>query len=247
MPLLKIFGLDESSRYSYFCLVSNIDYTKYPLPRIRHHANPVLYFPLSRLKKTDILYPPVIKKAEWKKIFSNGKPPDYLDVGTGLGKFLIETAAAEPGKNILGFEVRHNAVEWTNRVLDGEHITNAKAMWYSAVNGFEFIKKHSLEKIFYFFPDPWIKKRHHKRRAFSTELLDEFARTLKPGGALYIMTDVPELDEYHREILDEHKIFSCEYTAESGWDIAARTYQEEFCINKHIPFIRMICRKINSK
>lgn len=225
--------------------MKKIDYTKYPQPRMRHHANPGLYFPLSQHKTTDIRYPSLINSISWEDFFSGGAPPEYLDVGCGLGKFLAEMGMHNPGINMLGFEVRQSAVEWTNNVLAGEEITNAKALWYSAVNGFPFIKNESIEKIFYFFPDPWVKKRHHKRRAFSVELLDEFQRVLKPGGALYMMTDVAEVDEYQQEILAQHNGFSFAYADENEWDIKVKTNHEEFCLRKNIPFIRMLCQRKN--
>lgn len=224
--------------------MKKIDYTKYPVPRIRHHGNPVLYFPLKQHKTRNFSYPPVIEKFEWRELFSNGSPPLILDVGCGMGKFLIEYAVSGPGVNILGFELRINAVEWINKVITGEKITNAKVLWYSIVNGFPFIETGSIEKIFYLFPDPWIKKRHHKRRAFSTELLDEFHRMLKPDGKLYIMTDVPEVDKHHREVLDAQKRFEYEYTGSGNRDIEIITNQEDFCLKKNIPFTRMICSKI---
>lgn len=223
--------------------VKTIDYTKYPLPRIRHHANPALYFPLSQHKTTDLNYPPLIQKINWEEFFQNGKPPAHLDVGCGLGKFLAEMALNNPEINILGLEVRNSTVEWTNGVLAGEGIKNGKALWYSAVNGLPFLESGSIEKIFYFFPDPWHKKRHHKRRAFSVGLLNEFHRLLKPYGVLYLMTDVPEVDEYQQKILIQHNGFSYTYVHESEWDISVKTNHEDFCARREIPFIKMICRK----
>jgi tRNA (guanine-N(7)-)-methyltransferase len=223
--------------------MKSIDYTKYPLPRLRHHANPILYFPLKQHKGKKLRYPPLIDKVNWNDMFANGESPKYLDVGCGLAKFMIEMAIRNPGVNILGFEVRSGAVDWVSRVIAGEKIPNAKAIWYSAVNGFGFIEDESVEKIFYFFPDPWIKKRHNKRRAFSPELLDEFLRILKPDGTLYIMTDVPDVDEHQKEIIAEHGGFSYSYITRERWDLPVRTNQEEFCIKNNIPFIRMICRK----
>jgi tRNA (guanine-N7-)-methyltransferase len=223
--------------------LKKIDYTKYPVPRIRHHGNPVLYFPLKQHKTRNFSYPPLIEKFEWSELFSNGKPPLMLDVGCGMGKFLIETALTKPEINFLGFELRINAVEWINKVITGENLTNVKALWYSIVNGFPFIETGSIEKIFYFFPDPWVKKRHHKRRAFSKELLDEFIRMLRQDGKVYIMTDVPEVDEHHRQVLDEHKGFDYIYAGIDEWDVGLTTNQEDFCIKKDISFTRMICRK----
>jgi tRNA (guanine-N7-)-methyltransferase len=224
--------------------VKIIDYTKYPVPRIRHHANPVLYFPLKQHRNRNFKYPPLIEKFEWSELFSNGRPPVYLDIGCGLGRFLIQIAVSEQDINILGFEVRQTAVEWTNSIIDGENIANARTLWYSVVNGFPFIETGTVKKIFYLFPDPWVKKRHHKRRAFSIGLAEEFHRILSPGGKLYIMTDVPGLDEYHAEILNRYRGFEYLYPGDNEWGLNVQTSQEEFCIKKNIPYVKMLCKKI---
>lgn len=170
-----------------------------------------------------------------------------LDIGCGLGKFLLEMSLKEPEKNILGMEVRQTAVEWIEGVIKGESIENAKALWYSAVNGYSFIKDGSIEKVFYFFPDPWVKKRHYKRRAFSKEFLDEIHRVLIPGGRLYLMTDVTEVDEFQQEVMQEFGGFEFRYAANEMWDIPVKTNHEEFCESKNIPFMRMICEKKHGK
>lgn len=224
--------------------MKKIDYTKYPVPRIRHHANPVLYFPLKQHKSSRIYYPDVIEKINWSELFANGHAPDYLDIGCGLGRFLIESALEAPGKNYLGLEVRSGAVKWIQSVIKGESLGNVQVLWYSAVNGFPFLGDSSIKKVFYFFPDPWVKKRHYKRRAFSFELLNEIHRVLKQGGKLYLMTDVPEVDIFQQEILAEHGGFEFEYAGSNNWDMNLKTNQEEFCLRKEIPFIKMICSKM---
>lgn len=221
-----------------------IDYKKYPVPRLRHHANPTLYLPVTEHQVKLSYYPPVIEQVDWRDYFADGRPPAYLDVGAGMGRFLLETALATPDVNMLGIELRKTAVEWVQSVIEGEHIPNAALMWYSVVNGMPFIESGSIRKLFYFFPDPWVKKKHHKRRAFSTELLDEFARVLHPEGTLYLMTDVPEVDAYQQEVLREHGVFRYRYAAqEEEWDLPVRTDQERFSLKKNIPYIRMICTK----
>lgn len=226
-----------------FLRVRKIDFTKYPLPRIRHHANPVLYFPLKQHKGSNFIYPPVFDSLNWKEFFADGKPPVMLDIGCGLGRFLIETSLEEPGKNILGFEVRQSAVEWIDGVISGEVLPNVKALWYSAVNGLPFIETGTIEKVFYFFPDPWVKKKHYKRRAFSVEMLAEIYRVLSKDGKLYLMTDVPEVDEFQQKVLSEFGKFSFKYYEKSEWDLNIMTNHEEFCTRKNIPFIRMVCGK----
>jgi tRNA (guanine-N(7)-)-methyltransferase len=224
--------------------VKKINYTKYPLPRIRHHAKSGLYFPLKQQKGNRFYYHPEIKNIDWKQTFRDGKPPALLDIGCGIGKFLVEMSIAEPDKNILGFEVRKGAVEWTEGVIAGEELPNARAFWFSVVNGFPFIETGTLEKVFYFFPDPWLKKKHYKRRAFSLTLLKEIHRVLKPDGRLYLMTDVPEVDEFQQEVIKESGLFKFKYSGESEWDISVRSNHESFCIEKDIPFIRMVCEKM---
>lgn len=220
-----------------------IDFTKYPLPRIRHHAGPHLYFkPYSKIK-IQTYYPDVPGSIHWPDFFANGNPPDYLDIGCGLGKFLIEYSLEIPDKNILGLEIRKPAVEWIKNIIHCEKIPNAGVIWYSIVNGLGFIETGSIQKIFYLFPDPWIKKRHNKRRAFSYEILDEFERVLKSEGLLYIMTDVEDAELYHKKIIEENKKFEYSYIEEKDWNLPVKTNQEEFCRKKNITVRRMICWK----
>lgn len=226
-------------------LISMVDFTKYPLPRIRHHTNPNFYLPYKSFKIKPKNYPLLVKEIDWKKVFLNGNLPSSLDVGCGLGKFLIEFASQNKNKNILGFEVRQKAVEWINNVIDSENIPNASALWYSVANGIKFITDESIEKIFYFFPDPWIKKRHHKRRALTLQLIDEFHRVLKPKGKVYTMTDVSELDKIQVELFLNQKKFKQKLTDESKWKLNVRSNQEEFCLNKKIQIIRRIFLKNN--
>ena len=111
------------------------------------------------------------------------------------------------------------------------------------MNGFTFIKNETIEKVFYFFPDPWVKKRHYKRRAFSAELLGEIHRVLKPGGKLYLMTDVPEVDEFQQKVLKDFGKFEFSYADSAAWDLPVKTNHEIFCEGRKIPFVRIICVK----
>ncbi len=226
-------------------LISMVDFTKYPLPRIRHHTNPNFYLPYDSFRVKPKNYPPLIKEINWKKIFLNGKSPNSLDVGCGIGKFLLEFALQNKNENILGFEVRQKAADWINNVIDSENIKNAGALWFSVASGIKFIADESIEKIFYFFPDPWFKKKHHKRRALTIKLIAEFRRVLKPKGKIYTMTDVSEIDEFQLELFLTRKKFKQELTDETKWNLNARSNQEEFCLNKKIRILHRIFSKIN--
>ena len=74
-------------------------------------------------------------------------------------------------------------------------------------------------------------------------MLSEVHRVLKPEGIFYLMTDVPEVDEFQQEVLKSSGLFDFNYVDDNNWDLNTKTNQEEFCIDKKIPFIRMICRK----
>lgn len=217
-----------------------IDPLKYPLPsRFRHHSSPNLYLPLSELKTVPDYYPPLIKEVNWGDYYQNGNPPDVLDIGCGKGQFLLDFAELNPQLNILGIELRKGPVEWLKQIIKGENIPNAAVIWYSVVNGLEFIKNETISKVFYLFPDPWFKKKHHKRRAFTENFLENIYNKLKPNGELYLATDVSAINDYHLEKLNSTAKFRYEIiNNDSDWQLS-RTNKELFCIRKNIEYYRL--------
>ncbi len=221
-----------------------IDYSKYPLPRIRHHTNPNFYLPREQMKYEAAYYPPLRREIDWRRLFANGEPPAMLDIGCGLGQFLMDYSQSVPEDNLLGVELRRGAVEWVENVITSEKLPNAAVLWYSVANGLPFLQSASLSKIFYFFPDPWYKLKHQKRRAFNAAFLDECARVLRDDGALYLMTDVPEVDDYQRCILDAHPAFDYRYIRHDGdWEFPFRSNQELFCQSRKQSYVRLVCPK----
>ncbi len=228
-----------------------IDYKKYPRPRSRHHVSPNQYMARERIGIEPRYYPPLYPThpaMSWHEHFANGSAPQFVDIGCGMGKFLLETALATPEKNVLGLEVREYAVRWIQSVIEGERLGgrlgNAQALWYSVPNGLGFLETGSVEKIFYFFPDPWFKKRHQFKRAFTPEFVQECARVLRADGTLYLMTDVPEVDVAQREILDKQGLFTVEEPSNNAaWSLSVQTDQEVFSLKKNIPYTRAMCRK----
>lgn len=220
-----------------------LDFSKYPLPRrLRHHTKPNLYLPINELKYIGDEYPPAIENINWHDIFGNGRPPEAIDVGCGKGSLLLNYALEHPEINILGIEVRHVLVSWLNDIIKSEPLFNCYALWYSVVNGLSFIADNSIDSIFYLFPDPWPKRKHIKRRAFSIELLRDFARVLKRDGRLYIATDMPDADEYHRKLLDKSELFYYEYISDDNNWVLPLTNKERFCKENGVAYTRMMCR-----
>jgi tRNA (guanine-N7-)-methyltransferase len=221
-----------------------INFKKYPLPkRLRHHTAPNLYFKADELTYELNYYPPLYDTIDWSEIFPNGKAPKILDIGCGKGGFLLDMAELNPELNVLGIELRELPAGWINNFTECEKINNCRALWYSVVNGLPFIEENSIEKAFYLFPDPWSKKRHSKRRAFNQEFLIEVYKVLEEGGSLYLATDVPDVNDYHHEQLEEFGKFKCfDVTDDSQWQFPI-TNKENFCRKHSIPFGRIICTK----
>jgi len=216
-----------------------IAWAKYPIPRIRHHANPQVYMPASQQHVIAPWYPPTRENAEWGSWFGNGRPADVLDLGCGRGAFLLRHALSHPELNILGIEVRQVLPDYINEIAHGEGIANAHAEWYSLANGLDWIAPKSIQYAVYFFPDPWPKKRHHKRRAFTTEFLTMLHRVIMPGGRLWLATDRPDVDAHQREVIAESAHFTLgPDESDQTWPFPFCTDQQLFCDSRSIPYVR---------
>ena len=222
-----------------------IDFSKYPiLIRHRKHISAQYYIPLKELQVTPFNYPMPIEKIDWSKCYENGKPPTKLDIGSAFGEFLLRTAKAQPDENILGMEIRHYPIEYILNVAKKETLNNIYAIHYNILNGIPFIEDESLDEIYYFFPDPWFKNRHQKRRAFGEKMLSIIAPKLKQGGLLLLQTDIPEVHEYHKEQIAKFGGFCInELEVNQTWKYQS-TGQEDFCRKKVIDFQRLICQKM---
>jgi tRNA (guanine-N7-)-methyltransferase len=119
--------------------------------------------------------------------------PLEVEVGSGKGLFLQNAALGTPEHNFLGVEVAFKYARFIAARLAKRNITNAKAVHGDALRLFrERLPNASLAAVHVYFPDPWWKARHHKRRVMTEALLADMVRTLQPGGRLHFWTDVKE-------------------------------------------------------
>jgi tRNA (guanine-N7-)-methyltransferase len=119
--------------------------------------------------------------------------PLEVEVGSGKGLFLQSAATACPEHNFLGIEVAQKYARFTAARLAKRGLTNAMALAGDGLRLFrEMIPENSLAAVHVYFPDPWWKKRHHKRRVLNEAFLTDVYRTLQPGGKLHFWTDVEE-------------------------------------------------------
>jgi len=113
-----------------------------------------------------------------------------IEIGFGDGAVLIESALKNPDKNFIGIEVYNSGLGQCLSEIDKHDIKNIRLICGDAVEVFEqFIAKKSVEKINILFPDPWPKKRHHKRRLINKGFLSLLSSSLKNKGIVNISTD----------------------------------------------------------
>lgn len=128
--------------------------------------------------------------------------PKILEIGFGMGSATALIAAALPENDYLGIEVHTPGVGALMRLLDVDAISNVRIIQHDAVEVLNhMIAPDSLDAIHIYFPDPWPKKRHHKRRLIQPALASLLASRLKPGGYLHLATDWQEYAEWVLEIL----------------------------------------------
>jgi len=221
-----------------------IDYNKYPLPaRKRHHTNSSYYIPIKDLKVIPAGYPKVIDNIDWRDYFLNGVSPSKLDIGCGRGLFLLTLADKNKDTNILGIEVRQWCCDWLDNYIKNENIDNCGILRYCISNGLSFINDGTISDIFYLFPDPWVKTKHNKRRAFNLDFLLEVYRLLSPGGKLYLASDLIEVHQYHKDILSMfNKLTYSEIISYKDWNLPF-TNKELFCKRENIQYYRIIAVK----
>ena len=127
------------------------------------------------------------------------RAPRVLEIGFGMGDSLAYMAKEEPQNDYLGIEVHRPGIGGLLLKLEKDAIDNVRVVCGDAV---EVLKNHipdeSFDGVNLFFPDPWPKKRHHKRRIVQAEFVDLVRCKLKPGGIFHIATD---WEDYARHIL----------------------------------------------
>ena len=122
-------------------------------------------------------------------VFGNARPVE-VEIGSGKGTFLLARAAGRPGLNFLGVEWARAYCHYTADRVRRAGLANVRMLRADANDLFaRALADRSLWRVHVYFPDPWPKRRHHRRRLIQPGFLDQLRRTLRPGGQVLIVTD----------------------------------------------------------
>jgi tRNA (guanine-N7-)-methyltransferase len=162
---------------------------------------------------------------DWQAVFGNRQPVE-IEIGIGKGRYIIAAAQARPQTNFLG-------IEWASKYLrialergQKRRLANLRLVRAEAREFVEFfVPATSVQAFHLYFPDPWPKKRHHKRRLFNPAFLEEVARTLVPGGRLWLATDHADYFAAMQEVLAADLRFR---EVEADWGEVKTNYEEKY-------------------
>jgi tRNA (guanine-N7-)-methyltransferase len=167
---------------------------------------------------------------DWAGFFGRVAPVE-VEIGSGRGRFLTDEAAARPDTSFLGAEIELEYTRIGQTRAEKMGLTNVR---FARLDGRAFVLDRvpagSLAALHVFFPDPWPKKRHTKRRLFSPEFVRGAALSLVRGGLLRVATDNLPYFEAIREVLDAEPALEKVSGSEAGWSSGTdyeRKYEKE--------------------
>jgi tRNA (guanine-N7-)-methyltransferase len=168
-------------------------------------------------------YPEIIIKQEnldgrinFSDIFGRSAPM-HIEIGSGKATFLVNEAKAKKDDDFLG-------IEWCNKIyryavdrVGRWQLTNVKIVRSDAAAFIrDYIASTCVDCFHIYFPDPWPKKRHHKRRFINKANLEEMLRCLKPGGVIKIATDHAQYFEWIAQVMADQRLTETEFFPTSG-------------------------------
>jgi len=209
---------------------------------MRQHVNP-----LSKVFNDIVPIPPL------KYIFNDLTRPLHLDIGCGSGNFLMNLARNNKNWNYIGLEIREKLVNQSKSKLKDESIDNL----FFAFGNAEYLIEDCIGKfpeviltsVSFNFPDPWFKKKHHKRRVVQPLLINKISQLMANGGFISIKSDVEELFEYMDMTITNSKSFT-DYIYQDSEIIHSynpinlKTNREIYVIRKKLKVLEKLYKKI---
>ena len=160
-------------------------------------AKPLISF--AEIVEEDPYFLDIDKRPDWQSLFGNTNPIK-LEIGFGMGNFLIEMAAKEPTSNFIGIDFYHKGIRKLMTRIKKLQLENIRVVYGDIRSKIPILfKDRELNTIYINFPDPWPKKRHVKRRLIKPEFIKQLAQKLSSEGTAYLATDS---ERYAHEMLE---------------------------------------------
>lgn len=181
---------------------------------------------------------PEVLPVDWAAIYGRSAPL-HLEIGYNRGKFLVALARQMPEADIIGIEIRRRYCWRLANMLgpDPDAPRNLRFIWADArAISRVLFGSGGLEGVYINFPDPWWKKRHAKRRLVNVGFAHELAEMLRPGGRIWVKSDVPAIaDEFAEAFAAVESLAPPEHFAAGT---LPPTHREASCIEKGLPIVR---------
>jgi tRNA (guanine-N7-)-methyltransferase len=205
--------------------------------RLRQHVNP-----LARKFQQPIKVP------NWQEIFQLAQNL-HLDIGCGRGRFLLEMAQQHPEINFLGIEIRQPLVIAANQLKDQWGLTNLHYLFGNmnslAAELLPSLPRNTLKTISVQFPDPWFKKRHHKRRVIQDELVKILVDHLAEAGEVFLQSDIEVVAREMRDrfaanprLIQQHSTTWLDHNP-----LTVPTERELYVLEQNLPVYRVMFYK----
>ncbi|MFM7674408.1 MAG: tRNA (guanosine(46)-N7)-methyltransferase TrmB [Synechococcus sp.] len=207
---------------------------------VRQHVNP-----LSRLHQQPPPLPPL------EALFADPALPLHLDIGCARGRFLLALAEQDQSRNHLGVEIRRPLVEAAEAERQALGLTHLHFLYCNANVSLQdwlaALPPGRLDRVSIQFPDPWFKKKHHKRRVLQPPLLLALAGALAPGRELFLQSDVLAVIEPMVQLVEASGVFERPAEDERPWrgenPLPVPTERERHVLSQGLPVYRVLYRR----
>ena len=180
-------------------------------------GKPLISF--AQIAEHDPFFLDVDERPNWQILFGNLNPLK-LEIGFGMGNFLIEMAAKEPSSNFIGIDFYHKGIRKIMTRIKNLQLENIRIVYGDIRNKISVLfQDGELNTVYINFPDPWPKIRHHKRRLINTLFLKYISNFLKNSGKLMLATDSKSyIHSIITSIYETQKIFDWENPQYQLWE-----------------------------
>ena len=206
--------------------------------------------PLEQLAPYLLSVPGATVRLNWQVVFGNANPVE-MEIGFGKGSFLLTASMARRNVNFLGVEIERKYQLFTANRIAKRGLSNVKLVCADARAFLQnCVTSDSVHAIHVYFPDPWWKRRHHKRRLWTPEFASQCERILEPGGQLHVATDVAEYFAIIAALLGERPRMRASPVPEPAVSAHAVDFVTNFerkSLEAGTPVFRLVHEKLRSR